>query len=400
MLTGPEGNSNTSVIDETFYNEIPDCVQLFRTPQIPINSASKLQFYKKVLGRDLKSELWAKEVEALGEKILIEQKIDLIFVTMSPFQCAKSAAALSKKFNVPWVADLRDPWALDETRVYTSSVHRFLDICKMRKDLKSADMIIMNTPEAQKCVREKFGWHNKNIRSLTNGFDVEDFISQKDHTRNEKFTIVHTGGLHTKTGLEIIQKKGLYFLLGKLDINVEILTRSHYYLIKSLEQLVEKRPDLASMIKVIFAGKANDADLEIATLSKISNCIEFRNYVSHNESVDMLLGADLLFLPMHDLPDWRRSTIVPGKTYEYMAAGKPILAAVPNGDAKDFLAECGTALICGPKNTEEMQEKIEKSFDSWVKNITPQQKQESYVCLFSRKHLTEKLSSLFDEMIA
>ncbi len=32
-------------------------------------------------------------------------------------------------------------------------------------------------------------------------------------------------------------------------------------------------------------------------------------------------SADLLFLPMQNLPPGVRATIVPGKTYEYLASG-------------------------------------------------------------------------------
>ena len=54
-------------------------------------------------------------------------------------------------------------------------------------------------------------------------------------------------------------------------------------------------------------------------------------------------SADLLFLPMQDVPG--RAGLVPGKTYEYLAAGRPILAAVPEGDARDLLSEAGAHVV-------------------------------------------------------
>ena len=50
-------------------------------------------------------------------------------------------------------------------------------------------------------------------------------------------------------------------------------------------------------------------------------------------------SADLLFLPMHDVPPGSRVGIVPGKTYEYLAWETPILAAVPDGDIAEILTE-------------------------------------------------------------
>ena len=43
---------------------------------------------------------------------------------MSPFESADVAARLSTTTGTPWVADLRDPWALDEMLVYATAVHR------------------------------------------------------------------------------------------------------------------------------------------------------------------------------------------------------------------------------------------------------------------------------------
>jgi len=73
-------------------------------------------------------------------------------------------------------------------------------------------------------------------------------------------------------------------------------------------------------------------------------------YLSHTDSVALMRSADALFLPMHDLAPGRRARIVPGKTYEYLGAGRPILASVPDGDARDLLLRAGNAAVCRPRD--------------------------------------------------
>ena len=79
----------------------------------------------------------------------------------------------------------------------------------------------------------------------------------------------------------------------------------------------------------------SDRDLDVVGGASI---VETPGYLAHDETVALLRSADLLFLPMHDLPEGRRATIVPGKTYEYLASRRLILAVVPDGDARDLLA--------------------------------------------------------------
>jgi glycosyltransferase involved in cell wall biosynthesis len=45
---------------------------------------------------------------------------------------------------------------------------------------------------------------------------------------------------------------------------------------------------------------------------------------------------------------------VPGKTYEYLGSGRPILAAVPDGDARDILSRVGHAHLCRPDDVDAM----------------------------------------------
>jgi hypothetical protein len=59
-------------------------------------------------------------------------------------------------------------------------------------------------------------------------------------------------------------------------------------------------------------------------------------------------SADLLFLPMHDLPVGVRARTVAGKTYEYLAAGRPVLAALPDGDARDLTTGWPGVWTCRP----------------------------------------------------
>ena len=59
----------------------------------------------------------------LGMEMVEQYKPEAIVVTMSPFTAAAAGVELKKRTGLPLVFDLRDPWALDETRIYPTRWH-------------------------------------------------------------------------------------------------------------------------------------------------------------------------------------------------------------------------------------------------------------------------------------
>ena len=363
--------------DRTMLNEIPDTVQIFR-------SSSR------------------NSIESLSVQVIKKYKPDLIFVSMSPFSDSFIAEKLSRVFEIPWIADLRDPWALDEFQTFRSRWHRLLERRKMFCALKNASLIIMNTPQAAIEFRIAFPRiKRERVTFITNGFDKNDFQessrfsnNSKDVESNVKFRIVHSGYLHTENGLRQLSRRWEYKILGRTIKGAEFLGRSHYYLIKSLEELKSQDDSITQQIQLILAGKLTKTDKAIIDQSSIRDIIQTPGYLDHNQSVALITRANLLFLPMHNLPNNNKASIVPGKTYEYMATGNPILAAVPEGDAKDFLTQCGTATTCVPTDVNAMVRIIDKRYAEWKEGATTPTKNWDFISRFERTNLTRQLADV------
>ena len=207
----------------------------------------------------------------------------------------------------------------------------------MHRVLTASDGIVINTPEATTRIVGAFpDLAERPVATIPNGYSSDDFVGEQP-ARDDVFRIAHTGYLHTELGQENRRLRFLHSALGGMLGDVDILTRSHVYLLRAVEELLEEERGLEP-IEIHLAGVATPADREAAGGSKL---VHFHGYVPHTESVQLLRSADLLFLPMHNLTEGRRVGIIPGKTYEYLAAERPILAAVPAGDARDLSARGG-----------------------------------------------------------
>ncbi|MEM1082944.1 MAG: hypothetical protein AAGI48_02395 [Verrucomicrobiota bacterium] len=335
-----------------------------------------------------------------GSRVIREFQPDAIFVTMSPFEDALVAAELSKRFELPWVADLRDPWALDEFQIHRTRWHRSREEKLMGERLASASRIIMNTPEAGRRFREAFpDLAEKAPVSITNGWDANDFSGMIPKESDGIFRIVHSGYLHTEHGRRQRSSALRNRLLGRIIPGVETLTRSHVYLMKALERWLAEDPSISGHVRLQLAGVANDADREVVESSAARDLVEFLGYVPHAESLNLIRTADLLFLPMHKVPEGMRSSIVPGKTYEYMATRRRILAAVPQGDARDFLNAAGTAIVCDPDSVDGMLAGLKKAHESWQRHDDPASDwNPAAVNHFERCKLTERLAALLHDV--
>lgn len=117
--------SNETIVEET------ECGTIIRTPYKP-NLANRLMLkygnHKFSFMRKLISA-WYEIMQFFffvgpksglyrgAKRYLKNNSIDAIIATGEPFVLFKYASTLSKKFNIPWIADYRDPWTGNKNRV-------------------------------------------------------------------------------------------------------------------------------------------------------------------------------------------------------------------------------------------------------------------------------------------
>jgi glycosyltransferase involved in cell wall biosynthesis len=320
---------------------------------------------------------------------------DLVYASMSPFESGAAAARIAARRGIPWVADLRDPWALDEMQVYPSRIHRRADRRRMCRVLGTAAAVVANTEEAAGRIAALPGLAGTPVIPIPNGFDAADFAGPAPERRDDAFRIVHAGYLHTELAsgraARLVRRA-----LGGADPGVDIGTRSHVYLLRALERLLAEDPSLADRIELHLAGVLSDRDLDVVGGASI---VKTPGYLAHDETVALLRSADLLFLPMHDLPEGRRATIVPGKTYEYLASRRPILAAVPDGDARDLLARTPTATLCRPADVVAMAAAIRAGIERKERGEPVPAPPPRLLEQFDRSRLSGRLAAVFDGVL-
>ena len=282
---------------------------------------------------------WVRESARLGREA--GAGADVIYASCLPYETAFAAAELARELGVPWVADLEDAWALDEMRVFPSALHRALELRRMRRALASASAVVMAAPEAAARVLAAMPELGGRITvaGVPIGYEPADFDVAPGRTGDGAFRIVHAGSMHTDLGLRLRSTRTRRRLLGGVTPGLDVLPRSHMFLATALALLGDARAQLH------LAGGLTAADH--AASARYAQ-VHDHGVLTHRDTVALMRSADLLFLPMHDLPAGVRAGLIPYKTYEYLGARRPILAAVPDGDVRDMLAPLEHAALVRP----------------------------------------------------
>lgn len=179
------------------------------------------------------------------------------------------------------------------------------------------------------------------------GFEVSDFGAGIAPPQDGIFRVVHTGSLHTDFGEHLRRTRLRRRLMGGMAPGLDVLARSHVFLVEALAQLIASQPALEACLELHLAGELAPAD---RAASEGHAFVRTPGLLRHRDTIALMRSADLLFLPMQDLPAGTRAGLIPYKTYEYLAAGRPILAAVPDRDVRDMLAPLSRATLVRPSD--------------------------------------------------
>ena len=352
---------------------------------------------------------WVSPAVRLGREMIAEHKPDLIYVTMSPFTAAKAGMELKAATGLPLVLDLRDPWTLDETRMYPTKWHVRRDRAAMSAAFAAADRIIMNTPMSAERAAEAFPKETRQggkITFITNGYDAADF-GRTDPTPVEPsprdvLRIVHTGSFHSEMARlwdDLFAKRGWVNKFKTALRPINLWTRTPRYLLEAMERVTQSGEIPADKLELVLVGEVTPSDRAMVESSPVAKMVKLLGYRTHVESVRWVESADVLFLPNHTPLDGGPTLIVPGKTYEYLGSGRPILAMGPPGDMQEFVRQTSSGACVAGDDGAGAARLLADWYRAKLDGRTPANPDRSAVERFERRALTERLAATLDGVV-
>lgn len=366
---------------------------------VPTRVPLSLRLRRK-LRLHIDADEWAHAACERALQLAKEEPFDAVVTTLSPYACYRIGERLQRELQLPWITDLRDPWALDAWRVYPSPWHARADLGHLRRTVAGADYVIANVPEAKRAF-EQLGANPNRCVVIPNGFDDEDFagLSKQRASDDHTFCLVHIGTFHPASMQAGMTRNTLRRVRNR---QIEPLGRTGYYLLHGIAIWRDRvgAEKAAQQLSLHLYGQVDDSHRELMKQLGIENLITMHGYVPHHQSVTALVEADAVFVPLHGVPVNERALVVPGKLYEALASERPVLAALPNGDGADLVTAKQAGLVVPPTDAAELARALGEMIDAHQQGNVASGCPRDQLQGFSRRSLTARLAAVFGAAVA
>jgi glycosyltransferase involved in cell wall biosynthesis len=266
-------------------------------------------------------------------RIVRREGIDAMLTTSPPSSVHLVGAAVKRATGVPWLADLRDSLVAHPHR--RGDLNRLARIKERGEHgvagvvARYADAIVA----ASEAIAEETRALAPNGRVVTieNGSDFDDFAGMEHHP-SPRFRITHTGSFFGR-------RDPRPFVTALADSGLDVVAR--------------------------FVGDFRPADREWAEGLGLGDRLELIPYVPRSRSLELQRDSEALLLLIPEAGGRGRG-VLSGKVFEYLAAERPILAAVPpDGAAADLVRETGAGIVAPPDDPAAIRASLEDLHARW-----------------------------------
>lgn len=388
-------NASYQFLDYTNDKDIPEGIEIHKVPIFePINLFKKLSGRKQnqplqnitsnsakkktivdTLGMWVRGNFfipdaryrWIKPSVKYLDNYLQNNHMDAILTDGPPHTNTVIGLLLAKKFNIPWLADFQDPWTQVDyyDKLYISKradrKHKTLE----QDVFSTAKKITIASPTWKKDL-ESIG--AKNVDVIYYGFDEPEFEDFKAKDTSD-FVFFHGG------------------LLGE--------DRNPISFLKALKQLFTEHQEIRSKVRIKLAGEVDHAVRETILMNDLDGLTEYMGMIPRQQVLEEYAEASMLLLPINKATNAKGR--IPGKLFEMLRTGKPILVFGPNdGDVKEIVEEKQLGKSFDYSEQRFIYAYLKKALiHNEIGNYNPSENVSEY----SNKSITQKIAGYLDEIV-
>jgi glycosyltransferase involved in cell wall biosynthesis len=321
---------------------------------------------------------WIPTALVAGLRAVQRDKIDCLFSSGPWWTNHLLGLCLARITRLPWVAHFRDPWTEGPWLKPISDWSVRIETRLEKLVLREADAVVCVTDPHMELLRRKHPDVDPGkFLSIPNGYDGTEWTVpsgnvENERGRNGRFTITYAGNFYAK--------------------------RTPYPLFQSLRSLIDSDEIVRDHIQIDLIGRCSTAGgagvAAMASELGLGDRVELPGFLSRKETLERVSRANLLLLLAEDWP-YR----IPAKTYEYLRAGKPILALTTEEALVDLLKRTGGAWVADPAKPEEIRAAVKEAYSLWRDGIDAPMPSPDLVAGFDRRILAGRLANVLESTL-
>lgn len=272
---------------------------------------------------------WVPWALRAGRGLIARRAIRALLSSSPPATSHLIALRLHRATGLPWVADFRDPWTGHPNLYFPTRWHRRWCVGLERAIVREATAVTVTTPAIAADLAARHATGPDRYVVLPNGYDPDDFagLVRRPHDR---LTLLYAGTFQAYTP-------------GP--------RRTPVYLLDAVAALLRRHPALRGRLRLVLLGP-DPAHLQPLVAARgLADVVETPGFASHRASVQAMVEADVLLLLQGD----NETRTIAAKTFEYLAARRPILAALPEGENAAFCRSVGVEPVLPPRDVAGME---------------------------------------------
>jgi len=296
----------------------------------------RLALQARLLGRRLlvpdENVSWNLTAVPAALKIVREEGIDVVITTSPPPSVHLVGAVAKSLGGVRWVADLRDSLLAHPHRRDDSAAAKAKE-----RTREAVARLVARRADAIVCVAEAIAEEARALGprgavvTIPNGCDFDD-LAGLEYTPGERFRITHTGSFFGR-------RDPRPFLTALVESGLDVVAR--------------------------FVGDFRSADAEFAAQLGLGERLELIPFAPHRRALALQRDSEALLLLIPEAGG-RGKGVLSGKVFEYLAAERPILAAVPpGGAAAELIREANAGLVCPPDDVAALRDALTVLVERW-----------------------------------
>jgi glycosyltransferase involved in cell wall biosynthesis len=281
--------------------------------------------FTRVLVPDIYAVTWVPGAVRTLRRLIRERQVDCVIST-SPYESGHLVPLALGRSRPPWIADFRDSWIFEPWRErFPTAPQRALDRRLERLVVTRADRVISVHQTLTDDFRDRLGVE---VAYVPNGWDPEleeaTTAAEVPPLDSKRISIVHTGKLWGMWG------------------------RNPSALFEALRRLSRDDPGTAERFELVLAGRLDSEEERLLADSALEGLLRHVGPIPRAAATALQRRAGALLLLTSRQLSWE----TPGKLFEYLAAGRPILALADGNEAARVVRDTGTGMTVAPDNVD------------------------------------------------